>query len=53
MANTKGNVEMLAFEDMPFSPHFQYEHLKKTLFKLLANDHDRLGDVKSVGYFGY
>ncbi|KAM7356659.1 dynein axonemal intermediate chain 4 [Cochliomyia hominivorax] len=53
VGNNEGIVEMLAFEDMPFPPHFQYDHLEKTLYKILANEIELLRDVKSLGYFGY
>ncbi|XP_061400429.1 dynein axonemal intermediate chain 4 [Musca vetustissima] len=53
VGNDKGRVEILAFEEMPFSPHFQYDHLEKTVFSILANQTDLLRDVKSIGYFGY
>ncbi|XP_046812033.1 uncharacterized protein LOC124421218 [Lucilia cuprina] len=53
VGNSNGIVDMLAFEDMPFSPHFQYDHLEKTIHKILANENELLRDVKSLGYFGY
>ncbi|XP_037821979.1 dynein intermediate chain 4, axonemal [Lucilia sericata] len=53
VGNSNGIVDMLAFEDMPFSPHFQYDHLEKTIHKILANESELLRDVKTLGYFGY
>lgn len=53
VGNNRGIVDMLAFEDMPFSAHFQYDHLEKTIYKILANDKELLRDAKSLGYFGY
>ncbi|XP_073838441.1 dynein axonemal intermediate chain 4 [Musca autumnalis] len=53
VGNDKGHVEVLAFEEMPFSPHFQYDHLEKTIFSILTNQKELLRDVKSIGYFGY
>lgn len=53
VGNDKGDVEILTFEEMPFPPHFQYEHLEKTIFSILSNNKELLRDVKSIGYFGY
>uniref|UniRef100_A0A1B0C1C2 Dynein axonemal intermediate chain 4 n=2 Tax=Nemorhina TaxID=44051 RepID=A0A1B0C1C2_9MUSC len=53
VGNSNGQVEILAFEDMPFPPHFQYEHLEKTLLEIICNDKHLLEGVKSLGYFGY
>ncbi|XP_064541668.1 dynein axonemal intermediate chain 4 [Drosophila montana] len=53
VGNEAGNLLMLAFEDMPFPPHFQYRQLKRALFKALALDPDLLQQVKSVGSFNY
>ncbi|XP_075161226.1 dynein axonemal intermediate chain 4 [Haematobia irritans] len=53
VGNDRGNVEILKFEEMPFPPHFQYEHLEKTIYKILENNKELLRDVKSLGYFGY
>lgn len=44
---------MLAFEDMPFPPHFQYKQLKRALYKALELDPELLQKVKSVGTFHY
>ncbi|EDV95907.1 dynein axonemal intermediate chain 4 [Drosophila grimshawi] len=53
VGNEAGHLLMLAFEDMPFQPHFQYRQLKRALFKALALDPELLEQAKSVGYFGY
>lgn len=53
VGNEAGNLLMLAFEDMPFPPHFQYRQLKRALFKALALDPELLQQVKSVGSFSY
>ncbi|XP_013114463.2 dynein axonemal intermediate chain 4 [Stomoxys calcitrans] len=53
VGNDKGSVEVLTLEEMPFPPHFQYEHLEKTIYEILANNKDLLRDVKSLGHFGY
>uniref|UniRef100_A0A1A9WEB2 Uncharacterized protein n=1 Tax=Glossina brevipalpis TaxID=37001 RepID=A0A1A9WEB2_9MUSC len=51
VGNNNGQIEMLAFEDMPFPPHFQYEHLESTILGIIYNDKDMLECVKSFGYF--
>ncbi|XP_023164706.2 WD repeat-containing protein 78 [Drosophila hydei] len=53
VGNEAGNLLMLAFEDMPFAPHFQYRQLKRALYKALALDPELLQQVKSVGAFHY
>ncbi|XP_067648099.1 dynein axonemal intermediate chain 4 [Eurosta solidaginis] len=53
VGNDIGNVLMLAFEDMPFPAHYQYDQLEKTIFTLLASDKAMLDKVKSLGFFGY
>ncbi|XP_017841775.2 WD repeat-containing protein 78 [Drosophila busckii] len=53
VGNEAGHLLMLSFEDMPFSPHFQYRQLKRALFKALALYPELSEQVKSVGYFGY
>ncbi|XP_020800106.1 WD repeat-containing protein 78 [Drosophila serrata] len=53
VGNEAGNLLMLSFEDMPFSPHFQYKQLKRAIFKALSMQPDLRQQVKSVGYFGY
>ncbi|EDW17241.1 uncharacterized protein Dmoj_GI16791 [Drosophila mojavensis] len=53
VGNEAGNLLMLAFEDMPFPPHFQYKQLKRALYKALELDPELLQKVRSVGPFHY
>ncbi|KAH8406821.1 hypothetical protein KR222_004623 [Zaprionus bogoriensis] len=53
VGNEAGNLLMLAFEDMPFPPHFQYRQLKRAIYKALSLEPALKQQVKSVGHFGY
>ncbi|KAH8365966.1 hypothetical protein KR093_007730 [Drosophila rubida] len=53
VGNEAGHLLMLAFEDMPFPPHFQYRQLKRAIYKALNLEPTLQQQVKSVGYFGY
>ncbi|XP_033160418.1 WD repeat-containing protein 78 [Drosophila mauritiana] len=53
IGNERGNTLFNALNDMPFSPHFQYDELEKAIFKAIGNDHELLMELKSIGFFGY
>ncbi|XP_017057803.1 dynein axonemal intermediate chain 4 [Drosophila ficusphila] len=53
IGNERGNTLFNALNDMPFSPHFQYDELEKAIFKAVGNDHELLMELKSIGFFGY
>ncbi|KAH8415714.1 hypothetical protein KR222_010696, partial [Zaprionus bogoriensis] len=53
IGNERGCALFLAINDMPFSPHFQYDELEKAIYKAIGNDQDLLIELKSIGFFGY
>ncbi|XP_016981816.1 dynein axonemal intermediate chain 4 [Drosophila rhopaloa] len=53
IGNERGNTLFNALDDMPFSPHFQYDELEKAIYKAIGNDHELLMELKSIGFFGY
>jgi len=53
IGNERGNTLFNALNDMPFSPHFQYDELEKAIFKAIGNNHDLFMELKSIGFFGY
>ncbi|XP_052847336.1 dynein axonemal intermediate chain 4 [Drosophila gunungcola] len=53
IGNERGNTLFHALNDMPFSPHFQYDELEKAIFKAIGNDYELLMELKSIGFFGY
>ncbi|XP_017010524.2 dynein axonemal intermediate chain 4 [Drosophila takahashii] len=53
IGNERGNTLFNALNDMPFSPHFQYDELEKAIFKAIGNDHELFMELKSIGFFGY
>lgn len=53
IGNERGNTLFNALNDMPFSPHFQYDELEKAIYKAIGNDHELIMELKSIGFFGY
>ncbi|KAH8349882.1 hypothetical protein KR084_008621 [Drosophila pseudotakahashii] len=53
IGNERGNTLFNALNDMPFSPHFQYDELEKAIFKAIGNDHELFMELKNIGFFGY
>ncbi|KAH8316954.1 hypothetical protein KR074_009228, partial [Drosophila pseudoananassae] len=53
IGNERGNTIFNALDDMPFSPHFQYDELEKAIYKAIGNDHELIMELKSIGFFGY
>lgn len=53
VGNERGAALFQALDDMPYSPHFQYDELEKAIFKAVGNDQDLLIELKSIGFFGY
>ncbi|KAH8262518.1 hypothetical protein KR026_010085, partial [Drosophila bipectinata] len=53
IGNERGNTIFNALDDMPFSPHFQYDELEKAMYKAIGNDHELIMELKSIGFFGY
>lgn len=53
VGNERGGALFQALNDMPYSPHFQYDELEKAIYKAVGNDPDLLIELKSIGFFGY
>jgi dynein intermediate chain 4, axonemal len=53
VGDEEGKIDMLAMEDMPFSPHYQYQELQAALYRGLTSKPELLKEVKSLGYLGY
>ncbi|XP_061397842.1 dynein axonemal intermediate chain 4-like [Musca vetustissima] len=53
IGNERGKVFLLAYEEMPFAPHYQYDALEKAIFNAVNNFPELLIELKSLGYFGY
>ncbi|XP_037722912.1 dynein intermediate chain 4, axonemal isoform X1 [Drosophila subpulchrella] len=53
IGNERGNTLFNALNDMPFSPHFQYDELEKAIFKAIGSNHELFMELKSIGFFGY
>jgi dynein intermediate chain 4, axonemal len=48
-----GNTHVVAFEDFPFPPHYQFDQLKKLLDSLLTERPELKQQVKDLGFLGY
>ncbi|KAH8378863.1 hypothetical protein KR009_001832, partial [Drosophila setifemur] len=53
IGNERGNTLFNAINNMPFSPHFQYDELEKAIYKAIGNNHELIMELKSAGFFGY
>ncbi|XP_017066411.1 dynein intermediate chain 4, axonemal [Drosophila eugracilis] len=53
IGNERGNTLFQALNDMPFSPHFQYDELEKAIFKAIGSNRELFMELKSIGFFGY
>lgn len=53
IGDSEGKVHVCACEDMPFSPHFQYDELVAALNRILEGNENLLKQFHELGYLGY
>lgn len=53
VGDSEGNTHVIALEDFPFPPHYQYDELQKALYHSLTNKHDLEKQIKQLGFLGY
>lgn len=53
VGDSEGRAYICALEDMPFPPHFQYDELRKALYRSLICKPGLFKLVRRCGYLGY
>jgi dynein intermediate chain 4, axonemal len=53
VGDKNGETHVVAFEDFPFPPHYQYDELQKALYHSLTNKHELEKQIKQLGFLGY
>uniref|UniRef100_W8AU81 Dynein axonemal intermediate chain 4 n=1 Tax=Ceratitis capitata TaxID=7213 RepID=W8AU81_CERCA len=53
VGNERGDVNICSMVKMPFPPHFQYDELKKSLFKAISTANELIIELNNIGFFGY
>lgn len=53
VGDAEGTTRVCALEDMPISPHFQYDELEAAIYRGLVTKPELLRQVKSMGSLGY
>lgn len=53
VGNEDGTTMVYALEDMPFSPHFQFDALEEAIMRSLVSKPELKRKIKQLGFLGY